>query len=232
MLTRKSSALSKSKTLVAIPLILICILCFTKNAFSDNKRVKNGENVTYRGNVFVIPKPVYDTVMVQDPKTGEYAMRIASRDPWPIKMNGKKIYREDEIQEMGNKMGKPSNSTSGYTGKGMKEYLLTSIKQELSKLKDGNYYLILSNIVVDEKGSIVYFDYGGISTHEAGEKHAKTPSMSKELQDNLARKIIDLLHNSPKHIAATVEGEYVPSLVNNIDFWNPFTIKDGTLTAL
>lgn len=232
MLTRKSSALSKSKTLVAVPLILICILCFTKNAFSDDKRVKDGNKITYRGNVIEMKEWGPDTVMVQNPSTGEIEIRIIRRDPSPVILNGKKIYTEEKIPVKANKMGGPSNTTSGFTDKGLKEYLLTSLKDELKKLKDGNYYLTLSNIIIDEKGGIVYFDYGGISASEFGEKNVKTPTMGQEQQDVFARKIVHLLHNAPKHIAATVNGEYVPSLMNNADFWNPFIIKNGELTAL
>ena len=38
MLTRKSTTASRTKMLVFVPLVLVCILCFSKNIYSQNQK--------------------------------------------------------------------------------------------------------------------------------------------------------------------------------------------------
>jgi len=90
MLYRKSSAASRTKMLVFIPLALVCLVCFSKNTFSQHFK-KNGNIVTYRGNKIELSELTLDTVTVIDPVTGKELMKVLRHDPAPIKMNGKKI---------------------------------------------------------------------------------------------------------------------------------------------
>ncbi|MGN6478092.1 MAG: M56 family metallopeptidase [Flavipsychrobacter sp.] len=236
MLTRNSSSLSKGKILITLPLVLVCILCFTKNAFSDDKRVRNGNTITFWGNTIKLDVAVPDTITMIDPSTGKEVIRITQRDPRPGMLNDQKIYTSYEIQEMGNRMSAAANSTAGFTDKGIKEYLLTNMKEELKALKDGSYYLHLDNVVVDKNGAIAYFEYAGLTMAaemNGGGMHISIKdTIDKKIQDAIARKLTELLHDAPTHIAATVKGEYVPMLVGNTDFYNPFTVKNGKLTAL
>ncbi len=236
MLTRNSSSLSKSKILLTLPLALVCILCFTKNAFSDDKRVKDGSRVILWGNTIGFRQFAPDTTIIVNPETGKESVRIAMMDPRPDTLNGEKVYTDDQIREMGNRMSAAANTTAGFTDKGIKEYLLTNMKEELKQLKDGSYYLHLDNVVVDKNGAIAYFEYAGLTMAaemSGGGMHISIKdTIDKKIQDAIARKLTELLHDAPTHIAATVKGEYVPMLVGNTDFYNPFTIKNGKLTAL
>lgn len=227
MLTKKSTGLAKSKTLLSLPLMLVCILCFTKNAFSDDKRKVTGNIVTYRENKFEMKEWANDTTMVQDPVTGEYLMKIAQRPPSPVKLNGNKIYQPEEIDAMPNGMGKPSNEKAGLNSSAIKEYLLDNLIEEFKEMPDGRYYFSMYNIVSDETGKIVYFDFGGVMRNEN-----KGKPIPKELQDKIAKRVAILLNEAPKHTPATVNGKPVPSLINNNDFWNTFVIKDGKITEL
>src|ERR1035437_535461 len=95
MLTRRSSAASKIKMLVFIPLALVCIICFSKNSFSQ-KFDRKGNIVTYRGNTFeYYQNPKVDTQKILDPVTGKWITRIITREPIPVKMNGNKIYNSE-----------------------------------------------------------------------------------------------------------------------------------------
>ena len=42
MLTRKSTTAARTKMLVFIPVIMVCLLCFSKNIFSQNKATATG----------------------------------------------------------------------------------------------------------------------------------------------------------------------------------------------
>ena len=96
MLTRKSSAAARTKMLVFVPLALVCIACFSKNAFSQ-KFVKNGNVITYRGNTFEMSEPMTDTIKITDPVTGKEEKKIVTRDAEVIKLNGEKICNTDDV---------------------------------------------------------------------------------------------------------------------------------------
>ena len=148
MLTRKSSAASRTKMLVFIPLAMVCFVCFTKNGFSQHFE-KNGNKVTYRGNTFILSELEYDTVVIVDAATGAHEInKIVQKDPTPIKMNGQTI------------VAYPAQSAK-YTGsdKGLRDYLLKNMREELGNLGDGIYRLDISDIIIDQLGKIVYFDF-------------------------------------------------------------------------
>ncbi len=147
MLTRKSSAASRTKMLVFIPLALVCIVCFSKNSFSQRFERK-GNKVTYRGNTFTLSEPMHDTVEMIDPVSGNTTTKVIIKDPTPIKMNGKTIVEYP-------------NEPARYTGgdKDLRKYLLTNMREELGNLKEGYYKLEISDIIIDANGKIVYFDY-------------------------------------------------------------------------
>ncbi len=230
MLTQRSSALSGSKKLIVLPVLVVCIFCFSKNAFSDDKKVKNGNNVTYKGNVFEFGEIVYDTLMVENPVTGNQELKIAYRDPWPLKMNGQKVYRENEIDELRNKTGS-ANTYAGITSKAVKMYLLGKLSTDLSKLKDGAYYLGLSHIVVSKDGKVVYFDYEGLSYRNVNEPSKPSKDVDKTVQDAVQKKLGRLIADLPEYKPAIVDEKKVNSMINDIAFWEPFTVSKGKITS-
>jgi len=148
MLTRRSTTVSKIKMFVFIPLALVCTICFSKNGFSQ-KFVRNGNIVTYRGNTFEYSEAAKpDTQILTDPVTGTETIKVIKRDPVIIKMNGKDIPQGTDKEPY-------------YTGNGksLRDYLLQGLKNELCKLDDGQYTLNINNILIDEHGKIVYFEY-------------------------------------------------------------------------
>jgi len=150
MLTRKSTVIAKSKMLLFVPLTLVCVLYFSKISFSQ-KFERNGNMVTYRGNKFLMSDIQRDTIKMINPSTGKEDTRIVQKDPEPIKMNGETIYHENIN----------IGSVVKYTGPdaNIRVTLLKYVRPELEKLKDGMYTMNLSDIVVDEQGNIVYFNY-------------------------------------------------------------------------
>jgi hypothetical protein len=226
MLTRKTPTLAKSKTLVIAPLILICLLCFTKNAFSDDKRIKNGNKVTFRGNVFEYPPAVKpDTSTVVNSETGEETIKITERVPTVIKMNGKRIYYEI-YNEDGTSAINGINTMGVVTAQSLKQYLMSNLKEEIKKLKDGTYYFNLEDVVLNEKGKIVYYSYDSIYAIRAS-KTDELPVISKQVQDMFNRKISRLLDNIPSKVPATVDGKPVLYRPGNVIFGTQIVVKDG-----
>jgi beta-lactamase regulating signal transducer with metallopeptidase domain len=149
MLTHRSSAASKTKMLVFIPLALVCIICFSKNSFSQ--RLERKDNKAYwRGNTIELSIASTDTMTLVDPVTGKELQKIMLHDAKAISVNGKPIPSEVDIEDYPVFKGSDKN---------MREYLLKNMKTELSKLDDGYYRLEISDILIDEHGRIVYFDY-------------------------------------------------------------------------
>jgi len=233
MLSRHSSFFAKTKTILFIPLIFICAVCFSKNQYS-NKIEKNGNIATYRGNKFEFseagPK---DTVIVLDPVTGKEKTLIAQKSPVPLKINGERIYNYNDLEGKKNEMGKPSNNPAGFNKDNIKEYLITNLAGDLKSLLDNDYTMDFNYIVIDKNGKIVYFEYSGVRIYRDpwGDK-PEPKKIDKVIQDKIANKVYDILNNAPAHSPATIDGNDVPFyLVENL-FINPFTIKNGKVIKL
>ncbi len=236
MLTKKSSRSAQTKRFITVPLLVVCILCFTKNAFSDDKRIKKDNTVTYRGNVVEFKIWQNDTVFVVDPVTGQEMMKIVSREPSPIMLNGEKLYDMDEIDELRKNtpytQGSKPITKPAVNSLAVKEYLLSNMKDDIRKLKDGEYYIEMDNIIIDKKGNIVYFDYAGIKTAKWGSKEDSTRKLSKTQQDAFAKKVARLMNDAPKHEAGVVNGEEVNVIIDNNIQWNAFEVKGGRVVKL
>lgn len=233
MLTRKTTTLAKSKQLLLLPVLAIAMLSFTENAFTRDTPKREGNKVTYGGNVIEFSESgPSDTMMVQDPKTGEIKMIITSIDPKPQLINGERIYTSDELEgERG--QNRRYTKPSAFSSAAMKEYLLGNMKKELKKLDDGDYRLIVENIVIDNKGKLVYFEFGGLKKVIKLEgKKQKTEGIDKKTEEIFVKKVAILINSAPTHTPAIYDGNEVNSSINNWDFYNSFTIKNKKLVAL
>jgi hypothetical protein len=183
MLTRRSSAASRVKMLVFIPLALVCVICFSKNSFSQ-KFERKGNMVTYRGNTFeYYQDPRVDTQIITDPVTNQQITRYIKFDPVPVKMNGTRIYGN-------NQTGSLTSSPEPYAKNGsVEDYLFRNLAKTLDRLPDGIYRIELNNVVVDTKGKIVYYEYGGITN-----ANKNTPA---DIEKALPEEIDHLLNNVP-----------------------------------
>jgi hypothetical protein len=240
--------------LVFIPLALVCIICFSKNGFSQHLERK-GNIVTWRGNTIELSISNLDTIIVIDPVTGKEETIVEQRDPEPIKINGQSI---------------PSNliENNSFTGsdKDLRTYLLKNLRNELGALEDGTYDLNISDILIDENGRIVYFNFPEVkrikSINDINPKSgttntsdpninvpagAKKPTVPGKKENNFNRinnnafyetirnadqqaifnKILDLLGTAPVFIPAKLDGKNVISKYNtSLLFLNNFKIKD------
>lgn len=209
MLTRTSSMASKMKMLVFIPLAVVCTIFFSQNSFSQ-KFEKNGNTVTYRGNKFEMSLPVTDTQILVDPVTGKEVVRTTTMEPVPIKMNGIKVYNNDEVT------AKPYVIDEK---KSFETYLLTSLSDEFNKLSDGIYYLDVYNVVVGTNGHVVYYEYDGLS-HEN-----ETTKIPVNITAAIDKKIDALINKSPVFSPGKVKSTSVIVWTNI--FLRDYKIKVG-----
>ena len=179
----------KSKLFSFIP--LVCMVCFSLSSFSQ-KFEKSGNIVTYRGNKFeYLPDGVPDTQMVKDPVSGKEVTRVTTKDPIPVKMNGARIYNTDEITLKPSPVGdNPS----------LELYIFKGLSTDLNKLPDGNYYLYVSNVIIDNKGKVVYYEYDGISSER---NKTKIPA---DVKKAIASKIDPLINKAAAFKPGKVNG--------------------------
>lgn len=231
MLGKKSSSITKSKMLLALPLTVICLLLFTKSGFSA-KFDKQGNIVKYEGNTIELKKELRDTIITVNAKTGKNDTAIAVRGSYPLKLNGEKIYTMyDSNIKM--KYHESAELVSSKYAESIVEYLLNNLKSELEKLDDGGYRLGINNVVLDQKGKIVYYEYSGIVTASDTIPDEKLPKANKEVSAEVGRKIGPLLNNYPARNPAHLNGKGVPFLLYYTpEFLNIFTVKNHKLVGI
>ena len=223
MLNHKSTAASKMRMLVFIPLALVCIVCFSKNSFSHGFQ-KKGNTVIYNGNTFELSKPQLDTIVATDPVTGKEVLKVFQHDPHVIKMNGKDITLEPDQQP-------------NFTGndKDLRDYLLKNMKNDLAILGDGLYTLDISNILVNEKGKIVYFNFGDIQWRKLPDDNANSKQAGQiptKKQRQLFDKVCDLMDAAPEFKPATANGKKVTAGYYCMTFMNNFKIMNHKIYDL
>jgi len=153
MLKKKSSAWASGKKIIALPLIILCVLCFTNNVFSDDRK-RDGDIITYKGNKFKL-ETLRDTIQMTNPETGKAEIRVTEIQRISL-FNSKKIYQET-----------PENSgaeypVTKYGQERLEKHITNKIRTEISKLDDGTYKVAVLQIIVDENGKIVYFENDGL----------------------------------------------------------------------
>jgi hypothetical protein len=133
-------------------LLMLCLTCYAHSSFAQTF-VKKGNTVTYRGNAFELSAPIYDTQTIVDPVTDKKIKKVENKGTVPVKMNGRKIYRTYEL------FAAPATYLEfGPLG----DYIFRELRDELNKLPNGNYVMLVDNIVVDDIGKIVYYEYHGM----------------------------------------------------------------------
>lgn len=137
--------------------VLICMFCVAYSAFAQ-QFIRNGNTITYRGNTFEYAAPGTDEVIIIDPVTRRQVKKRVTRDAVPVKMNGTRIYAAGEVT------AKPVQVDESVS---LQLYVLKGLTTEFNKLPNGRYLLYLSNIIVDNKGKLVYYEYEGVSAERS-----------------------------------------------------------------
>ncbi|MCF8449354.1 MAG: hypothetical protein K9G49_05720 [Taibaiella sp.] len=201
MLTHRSSGRAKRKLLLFIPLLIVCVCFFTKNGYA-HKPIKEGNKCYWRGNTIdFLPPKKPDSYMHRDEKTGKLSRRHISWPMPPIKLNGEKIY---------NAASEAGITKSNIISKedGLVTYILTKLSSELSKLDDGNYAILIMDVVVDAKGAIAYYNNAGIF------KTGTDTEIENRTQVNT---LIDkVLEDAPVYKPATLNGVPVHTYYSSI----------------
>ncbi len=210
MLTKRSKKIAQIKQLIIAPIILVTLLCCTNKAFSGDEKKVDGNKITYNGNVFEVAVLRPDTVMVEDPATGEIQMRIISRNiPAPvIKVNGDAAYNASEM---------PPVTATKLINK-IKLNISNAISDDLQKLPEGSFSYDIRNLVIDKKGKIIYYEINDMAN--AFDLRSKEDyTMPNSIQDNIQNKIKEALEDAdPEVLSIGNEPTYYVLVVQ--DYFN------------
>ncbi|PZF73838.1 M56 family metallopeptidase [Taibaiella soli] len=217
-----SSKLSRAKYLLVAPLLIVTVVCCSKSQY-NNERKKEGNKITYKGNVFEMSNSSFDTLQVTDATTGKISSMITQRLPYPIKVNGNPIMEDNEVSQKA--VYKGVSATPG-------EDLFKFIKSDMGKLPDGDYVISVTNPVIDEQGRLVYFeesvnkqgiaytvdDIAGKPGITANPKDLeKTDQIENSAADAINKRIdFYLSDESLKFTPATQHGKVVASTTSNL----------------
>jgi hypothetical protein len=214
MLTRTSSSASRSKMLVLLPLLAIAASCFTQNStvFAQEYK-KEGNVVTYNGNKITLTEDRRDTITVLDPVTGKELTQVRIMSPRPDKLNGNKIHDQDFVTAM------PTRRNKMFS---LEEQLATNLALKFNSFPDGIYRVDVANFVIDEKGKVVYFEFGDL---KGKDENGRDKVISNEQIELIKKEIAGnckLVEMKP----ATLDGKNVPVLSDLSMQEYKFSVKD------
>jgi hypothetical protein len=208
MLTRNSTAASRAKMLVLLPLLAIAVSCFSKNANPGSGSApfkKDGNTVTYKGNKFILSDEQRDTITVLDPVTGEEITQVRILEMMPVSMNGRKIYRDYDISTEPQQL---AHSVS------LEEHVVANLSGDIDALPDGDYRFNISNIVIDEIGKVAYYEFHGIT----GTNNGVDVVLPKDIVSAMAARIEMAMGIAPVMKPGTMNDKAVLAMINS-PFW-------------
>lgn len=187
--------------------------------------------ISFKGNVLEV-KNMADTTEILDPATMETEWVVRNPNPIPLKLNNLNIYAVKEVEQQ------PS-----VTGETVRRYII----HQLSSLfkKDGEYRLMLDNMIIGDKGKIVYYNFTGVEekitkrTLQANNKKTTYSNYSmgrtdwketdRNLSTTLSMQIEKVIDKAPVYKPAMVYNQPVPCLLDTEELQRPFYVKGGVI---
>jgi hypothetical protein len=153
MMTRNTSARKvKYRLLLLLPMLAGFMYCCAHNNAEVPVTIK-GNVVTRQGiNLGYSDGGAPDTMYVQAVEdTGKRNMMVVRKDPAPEQLDGRNIAQPEQLAAAPQCL-KPGPQLS-------MNYLIrhTGLESILQQMEDGEYFLNVSNMIVDQKGHVVYY---------------------------------------------------------------------------
>lgn len=215
---------------VLIVLSFFCVMMMAIVPAHTQSRPPRIDTITYKGNVFEVSN-MGDTVEMLDPVTGEIETIISNPYPIPVKMNAMNIYAKGDV-----------DIAPSVTANMLNRQIIQSLSHRITTLADGEYRLLLSNVIVSDKGKIVYYNFDGIEKRTSrkiignnnASKNATTNQVGSKVEWNKVNslgtiKIDNIIDKIPVCKPATVYNNAVPYRYADEDFKQSFYIKNGAV---
>jgi hypothetical protein len=133
--------------------------------------------------------------------------------PRPYKLNGNKIHDQDFVTAMPTRLNKMFS---------LEEQLATNLALIFNSFPDGIYRVDVANFVIDEKGKVVYFEFGDLKgKDENGRDKVITNEQIELIKKEIAGNC-KLVEMKP----ATLDGKNVPVLSDLSMQEYKFSVKD------
>jgi len=215
MLTKNKTKHQSLKMAVILPVLAVAAGCFTKET---TKRTfeRNGNEVTYNGNKFRMSESKTDTIMMMDPVSGDTMTQVVATVPTPVEMNGQKIYTSSEASPAGYIAG--SNT--------LEEVVNKTAAAEMTSLPDGDYWIDMNNVVVNENGKVVFYEFRGLRRMGAGPSN----TVSADSTEKMVAAIDNALNEATAMKPATANGKNVASLIQTKIEQPIFHVQDHHVT--
>ncbi len=148
MLTRTGKK-SGWKYMIVIPALLTCTLLFAKSD-GANQRIRVGDKTTFQGHEFVWNDGATDTIMVENPVTGEIMIKTMHQDEYITRMDRDTVFSNEN----------PSITQAQFKNQGttVYDYVAERFNKKFPALPDSIRSIEVRNLVIDEKGKLSYFD--------------------------------------------------------------------------
>ena len=91
---------------------------------------------------------------IQDPVTGKIDTQFIPDAP--LRINGEPIHNSSTLTKM------PAFTDPKGNPQKLATFIFNTLKDDLQKLDDGEYILLISNLVIDKNGHLAYFEFTGI----------------------------------------------------------------------
>lgn len=216
-----------------ITTIVIATTCFTAAAQDKQPYVTH---ITYKGSMFEVLKTPGDTAEMLDLVTNEVELVITNPNPVPVKYNNMNIYSKGDVEKK-----------AGVTGDVVKRTILQALAKYIAKFADGEYRILLSNIIINDKGKVVYYNFDGFEkmsvqqTYTAGSKpepnkvqgkvfeRAKWTTVYEEQLVDMTKTVEAAVDKLPAGAAASVKGYPVPYRIPDDDTKQSFPVRKGVI---
>ena len=186
--------------LMILRFILICITCLLGTL--QQVKAQTQQFITRSGDTIIMKQPTTRTL-----KVGGIEKEVTITTARPLLLNGKYIYYyKDDKTDF-----RPSDEfydSATIAHNRIDDSLLSVTALARKQLPDGIYKLDISNVVVDERGTIVYYEVGVLKKYVDGNNIVSQYSEADvpEIPASIIKNIVD------KNLR---DAKYVPLRINN-----------------
>ena len=223
------------KRIIFALLILFLFPLFCQGQVLHGK-VTTKKEFNFRGNL----------IRFSDPVSMVIAGKMRTSNPMVSYINANKIVRAKYETDSDPKLER---------GETPVDYIKHELTPSISKLPDGNYMINTFNLVVDDHGKLVYFDFTELtpmssdlkSIHHINGKindlselsvitsghqsNAPSPTIDNDLKKSVESALYKILLHFPKFVPASSKGKNVFCLLDPRDSFNGiFSIKNHKVT--
>lgn len=184
-----------------IPIYISCLFGLTKQASAQMQEI-----ITNGGDTIIMKQPTTRKLKVNGNEK-----EVVTQAPRPLLLNGTYIYYyKDDTSGF-----RPSDEfydSAALAWSKINNTLLHATALTCKQLPDGIYKMDISNVVVDESGSIVYYEVGILKKYVDGNNIVSQYSEADvpEIPASIIRDIVEKTLRGTKYVPLTLNNKFTP----------------------